>query len=155
MKLFSILALLAMTSFAQSARADSFNCDSSAAEHVYVRVQDHVHAIDGTRSAAIVLVTDTNQDYGSRTLISSTDVAQNGADWTVPASDIGSNESATLLGDYALDDISQAQILIPGFDFNEGAKDEVTYTGHLYLYVGGLSMYSQDITLSCVYLTKN
>jgi hypothetical protein len=150
------LALLALSLVPTFTLADTFNCDSSALEHLHVRVQNNVEASEGTRTAAILLVTDNQATYGSRTLISNTTIIQNGAFWTVETSTKVGEDPGQQIGDFARSELSKVQVYIPGFDFNEADKDGHQYAGHLFLFKSDdTEMFSQDVQLSCIYTTKN
>jgi hypothetical protein len=136
--------------------ADSFNCDSSPVEHLHVRVQNNVEASQGTRTAAILLVTDNEATFGSRTLVSVKKITQNGAFWTVDTSLSPSGTPGQKLGNFERNEVSKVQLYLPTFDYNEANKDGEEYTGHLFLFKSDdTETFSQDVLLTCVYNTKS
>jgi len=144
-----ILFALAGTSVAH---ADSFVCETGD-QTISVKLQNHVHADYGTREAAILIVSDNTADVGGRTLITSTDISQNGPFWTA---NTPNGDSETTLGSLNLAQIQKVTLDIPSFNFNESNKDGETLEGVLYLYDDVSSNSSADrIALNCTYSTKN
>jgi hypothetical protein len=137
---------------ASVAHADSFVCENTD-QQIRVKLQNHVHAGLGTRSAAIMVISDTSADVGNRTLITSQDITQSGPFWTATTS---AGDSETKLGALFLAQIAKVTLDIPSFNFNDANKDGTTYDGILYIYDDAASNRSADlIQLNCTYSTKN
>jgi calcineurin-like phosphoesterase len=137
---------------ASVAHADSFVCET-ADQSVRVKLQNHVHAAYGTREAAILVVSDLTAAPGTHTLITSTDITQNGPFWTANTPD---GDSESKLGELFLAQIQKVTLDIPSYNFNESNKDGETLDGVLYLYDDVNSDSSADrIALNCTYSTKN
>jgi hypothetical protein len=149
------VVLLALALIPTFATADSFNCDSSATEHLHVLIQNNTDPTLGTRTAAVLLVTDTQADFGERTRIASKNIRQNGTYWTADTSAYQGGITGQAIGEYDKTELSQVQVYIPAFNYNEADKDGIEYAGHLFLFKAGeTNDISQDIELSCVYNTK-
>jgi hypothetical protein len=149
------LVLLALSLIPAFASADSFNCNSSAIEHLHVRIQNNTDPALGTRTAAVLLVTDTEAAFGERTRIASNEVRQNGTYWTVDTTAYQSGTPGQAVGEYDKTELSQVQVYIPAFTYNEANKDGSEYPGHLFLFKAGeTNDISQDIELGCIYNTK-
>ncbi len=150
------LVLLVLALLPSLSNADSFNCDSSGVEHLHVRIQNNTDPALGTRTAAVLLVTDTQAAFGERTLIVSRELKQNGTYWTVDISTDVSGVTGKTIGEYDKSELSQVQVYIPAFTYNEGEKDGAEYPGHLFLFkTGETNDISQDIELGCIYTTKH
>jgi hypothetical protein len=152
MKTLIALTVIGMA-MSSTAFADGFNCYSAPADHLHVLIQDHVNAANGTRKAAVVVITDTAPSDGVYTLMSSTTITQSGADWSTNASDATIKDNAQI-GDLALSDVVQAEVSIPSFSFNVSHKDSSGYEGLLTLSTASQAI-AQEVALSCVYNTKN
>jgi hypothetical protein len=154
-KMKTSLVFLVLSLIPSFAFSDDFNCDSSASEHLHVHIQNNENAALGTRTAAVLLVTDTEAQYGSRTLVGSKTVVQNGAFWTVDTSDYSQTGPDKQIGDFDREELSKLQVYIPSFNFNEANKDGQEYAGHLFLFQAeNTETFSQDVQLTCVYNTK-
>jgi hypothetical protein len=142
----SLLVLLAL--LPSLANADLFNCDSLSDEHLHVLVQNNVDPLVGTRTAELLTVTDTAT---SEALINSTKILQNGAFWTVDTRSYTSDASVQV-GDFDRKVLSQVQVYLPSFNFNENNKDQSHYTGYLLLYKNGETQTpAQSVELECIY----
>lgn len=151
-KMKSLALILFVLASASVAHADGFTCDN-ADQQVRVKLQNHVQSQYGTPSTAIMVISDINADLGSQTLITSTDITQDGAFWTANTPD---GDSETKLGDLYLAQIQKVTLDIPSFNYNDTNKDGNTYEGVLYIYDNVNSNRSADrITLDCTYSTKN
>jgi hypothetical protein len=153
----SLIFLLALSIFPGFAAADNFNCDSSPTEHLHVLIQDKIDPDQGTRTAAVLLVTDTQATTESPLeLINSTKITQNGAFWITDASVYAKDTNPVRIGDFERSQLSEVQIYLPTFNFNKANKNGSLYDGHLFLYkIGDTDIFSQNIELDCVYTTNN
>ena len=148
----SVALILFVLAGASVAHADSFICNN-ADQQVRVKLQNHAQAPYGTLSAADMVISDTSTEPDEHTLISSSDITEEGAFWTANTPD---GDSETKLGGLYLAQIQKVTLDIPSYNFNDTNKDGNTYEGVLYLYDDVNSNRSADrISLDCTYSIKN
>jgi hypothetical protein len=75
MKKFMVVAVLASFASLAQARADGFSCQTSEGD-LNVRMFNHTQAVEGTRNAAVMVLSDTGVQAGRKTIARFTDVNQ-------------------------------------------------------------------------------
>lgn len=151
-----LLAALALTS--ASAHADGFKCADSAREGLNVTVYNHTDPSEGTRNAAVMVVSDSNIQYGNKTIArfkdASSTLANNGA-YYVAKVDLRFNDSerkGELIGGTKLGYLKQIKLDV---EFSYASPVEVGTT-----VPGTLSLVKRDgevinINMDCQRYLKN
>ena len=151
-----LLAALALTS--ASAHADGFKCADSAREGLNVTVYNHTDASEGTRNAAVMIVSDSNINYGNKTIArfkdSSSTLSSSGASYVANV-DLRFNDSSRkgeLIGGTKLGQLDQIELDV---DFSYGSPVEAGTT-----VPGTLSLVKRDgdvitIDMDCKRYLKN
>jgi hypothetical protein len=152
-----MIAGLAMVA-AASAHADGFSCQTANGA-TNIKVYDHTQASEGTRTAAVMVLSDSGADAGSKTIARFTDVKGTlSSDSSSFLANVDlrfkdqSNKTALVDGKVELQDLDTIQVTI-GFAFNEPVKAGDTVQGSLIMTTREGETIKTD--LSCERYLKN
>lgn len=151
-----LIATIALVSTA--AHADGFRCSDSSREGLNVTVYNHTNPSEGTRNAAVMVVSDSNINFGNKTIARFQDanstIANNGA-YYVANVDLRYNDSSRkgeLIGGTKLGFLDQIKLNVE-FSYAEPVEAGTTVPGTLSLVKRNGEVINID--MDCVRYLKN